>query len=120
MKTLAVAILTGLGLPVLALLIMFLIARAPDDYQGRVLVIVDDSLSDTESFTLLAQAQLRPLRVIGQVNGWIAEADQAGGVGRLNTAAPVHLVLRDIGMGRALAGCLSLASGPARPSNLQR
>ncbi len=104
-----------MGLPLLALMIIGWIALAPDDYRGRVLVIFQTPTTDTQAYIRLANAGMRPLRVISSIGGWIAEAEQRGGVAGLSAQDDVLVVFRDIGLGRAMAGCLGLALGPARP-----
>lgn len=105
----------ALLLTVLAGVFMVLIARAPDGHVGRILVFFDAPLSDQEAYLRLAAAGAEPIRVMSAADGWIAEARVAGAVGRLRRVHGASWIFRDMGLGRALAGCLAFARPPAGP-----
>lgn len=117
-STLFLALAAAVALPLAGLVVIGLLSRAPDAHTGRILVLFQDQPTDTEAFARIASAGARPIRVIGALDGWIAETDVEGAVTALRQTAQVRAVFRDIGLGRALAGCLGLASGPARPGGL--
>lgn len=115
---LIMAVAAALVLPLAGLSIIWAIARAPDDHTGRMIVIFEDQPTDTVAFQRIAASGARPIRVIGAVDGWIAEADSTESVASLRHHQKASLVFRDIGLGRTLAGCLGLAAGPARPHGI--
>lgn len=117
-STLLSALAAMLVLPLAGIAIIWVIARAPDDHTGRVLVMFQDQPGDTIAYQRIAASGARPIRVIGSVEGWIAEADTPRTVASLRQQFGASHVFRDIGLGRALAGCLGLASGPARPRGM--
>jgi hypothetical protein len=101
-------------LPLAGLAFIWAIARAPDDHTGRILVMFQDQPADTVAYQRIASSGARPIRVIGSVDGWIAEAESQHTVTTLRQQYGASWVFRDIGLGRALAGCLGLATGPVR------
>lgn len=117
-STLVLALGAAVALPLAGLIVIGLLSRAPDAHTGRILVLFQDEPTDTEAFARIADAGGRPIRVIDTLDGWIAEADTPETVTVLRRQGQVRAVFRDIGLGRALAGCLGLASGPARPAGL--
>ncbi|WP_416896825.1 MAG: hypothetical protein ACMVY4_15030 [Minwuia sp.] len=117
-RTIWIAVAAAVLLPLAALAVIGAAARAPDGHTGRILVIFDGAPGDTEAFATLARHDARPLRVIASVGGWIAEAEGAGTVEGLREDGSARFVFRDVGLGRAMAGCLGLANGPARPKGI--
>lgn len=115
---LLLALAAMLLLPLAGLAIIWALARAPDDHTGRILVVFQDHPDDTTAYSRIAASGARPIRVIGSVDGWIAEADLPDTVATLRQQFGASWVLRDIGLGRALAGCLGLATGPVRNKGL--
>ncbi len=113
-----IALLVAIGLPVLGVAAIAAIAFAPDDYTGRILVVFEDQTDDTDAYMRLAGSDARPLRVITAIDGWIAESETPGTVAALRDTYGARFVFRDVGLGRAMAGCLGLASGPARPHGI--
>jgi hypothetical protein len=111
---LLLALSAMLILPLAGIALIWAIARAPDDHTGRILVMFDDQPGDTVAYTRIAASGARPIRVIGSLDGWIAEADTTRAVAILRQQYGASHVFRDIGLGRALAGCLGLVSGPVR------
>lgn len=113
--TLAAALL----LTALAGVFVYRLARAPDDHVGRALVFFEQPLADREAYLRLAAGGAEPIRLMTAADGWVVEVRDAGGVGRLRTEHGASWVLRDIGMGRTLAGCLALVRAPAERKPLQ-
>jgi len=117
-RPLLLALGAAFVLPLAGLLIVWTIARAPDGHTGRILVVFEDEPGDTEAYLRLASSGARPIRVIDSVGGWIAEAEDPGAASALREWFGASYVLRDIGLGRTLAGCAGLATGPARPRGI--
>lgn len=115
---LLLALAAMLVLPLAGLAVIWALARAPDDHIGRMLVLFHDQPGDTIAYQRIAASGARPIRVINSVDGWIAEAETPETVATLRRQYGASQVFRDIGFGKALAGCLGLAYSPVRSNGL--
>jgi hypothetical protein len=105
------------GVVVLWLAIVALIVRAaalgPDD-AGKVFVIFPPGTEPAEAFTAIVGAGGAPIRPALGEWAWIAHADAAGFVGRLETRGALA-AFRRAPAGLSLAGCFGLAADPEVP-----
>ncbi|MDF1735546.1 MAG: hypothetical protein P1U37_09695 [Minwuia sp.] len=105
--------LTGaIGLSVLAVVFLFWLSAAPDDYSGRMIVRFGDKPPTQEAVQRIIASGATPVRAMPFISAWVVRAD-AGSVPVLK-AQGAWLTIRDLGFDAAFAGCLGAASGPAR------
>lgn len=106
-----------LGVVVLWLAVVALIVRAaalaPAD-AGKVFVIFPPGTAAAEAFAAIVDAGGAPIRPALGDWGWIAHAQAAGFVGRLETGGALA-AFRGAPVGLALAGCFGLAADPEIP-----
>jgi hypothetical protein len=106
-----------LGVVVLWLAVVALIVRAaalaPDD-AGKVFVIFPPGTAPAEAFAAIVDAGGAPIRTALGDWAWIAHADTAGFVGRLEAGGALA-AFRGAPAGLALAGCFGLAAEPEIP-----
>jgi hypothetical protein len=108
-----------IGVVVLWLAVVALIVRAaalgPDD-AGKVFVVFPPGTAPAEAFAAIVTAGGAPIRPALGDWAWIAHADAAGFVGRLETRGAVA-AFRGAPAGLSLAGCFSLAADPEIPQD---
>ena len=111
----AFALMAGVVVLWLAVLVLILRAAAlgPDD-AGKVLVIFPPGTAPAEAFAAIVTAGGAPLRPALGAWAWIAHADGAGFVGRLETHGALA-AFRGAPVGLALAGCFAGAGEPEVP-----
>lgn len=88
-------------------------ALAPDD-AGKVFVIFSPGAAPAEAFAAIVAAGGAPIRPALGSWAWIAHADQAGFVGRLEAGGALA-AFRGAPAGVSLVGCLGLAADPEVP-----
>jgi hypothetical protein len=88
-------------------------ALAPDD-AGKVFVIFPPGTAPAEAFVAIVAAGGAPIRPAMGDWAWIAHADAAGFVGRLETRGALA-AFRGAPAGLSLAGCFGLAADPEVP-----
>ena len=112
LRTDFIALAGAVGLSVGAVLFLFWLAAAPDDYQGRMIVRFDDRPPTIEAVQRIIASGATPVRAMPFIGAWVIRAE-TGSVPALK-ARGAWLTIRDLDFDAAFAGCLGTASGPAR------
>jgi len=91
------------------------LAALPDNTSGRVLVVFPPTLDADARLLAIAQAEGRPvLSLLGGVM-WLTESEQAGFVGRLETAGALAAYQPDIFSVLPQGGCFYISVHPPGP-----